>query len=78
VIRPTAAAQKVVLEAGSVIASLSVVTAAAVATAVTAAGIAILRLLQKVVALIILPQIQRIHLGHLHTAEAGKYSSQNL
>jgi hypothetical protein len=43
------------------------------------AGITILPILQKAAALAILPQIQRIYLGHLHcTAEAGKYNSQNL
>ena len=70
-IRPTAA-QKVVLEAGSEIAALSVLAAA---TAAPAAGIIILPILQKAAALVILPQSQRIYLGHLLcTAETGKYS----
>jgi len=72
VIRPTAA-QKVVLEAGSEIAALSVLAAAAAAA--PAAGIIILPILQKAAALVILPQSQRIYLGHLLcTAETGKYS----
>lgn len=77
------ATQKVVLEAGPEIAAFSVVaaTALSIAAAVTA-GITILPILQKAAALLILPQSQRIYLGHLlrtsAAAAAGKYNSQNL
>lgn len=70
VTRPTAA-QKVVLEAASEVAAVA--AAAAMSVAVTVAATA------AAAALVILPQSQRIYLGHLlRTAEAGKYNSQNL
>ena len=73
------ATQKVVLEAGSEIAALSLVAAAVAAAALSLVAAAGITILQKAAALVILPQSQRIYLGHLlRTAAAGKYNSQNL